>query len=96
MIDDTNISPAAIRDLVDASDCVARITDPDSGRVFLAYEQVSAEHIERLLGDTPNTEIDALIEAGHTSGPATPMTDADWQRLRNVADGVTSTETKAS
>ena len=31
-------------------------------------------------------EIEAMITAGYESGPATPMTDADWQQLHARID----------
>ncbi|MEO0530936.1 MAG: hypothetical protein AAF266_10240 [Planctomycetota bacterium] len=42
--------------------------------------------VEQSLSGRGREEVEALITAGFESGPAEPMTDADWQRLHDRID----------
>ncbi|WP_293432091.1 type II toxin-antitoxin system ParD family antitoxin [Piscinibacter sp.] len=70
---------------------------PEPMRAYVA-ERVSAGHygntseyvrelIRRDQRDQERLRLRALLEEGLASGPATPMTKADWAELDAIADG---------
>lgn len=70
---------------------------PEPMRAYVA-ERVSAgnygntsEYVRELIRrdqrDQERLRLRALLEEGLTSGPATPMTQADWVELDAIADG---------
>ena len=43
-----------------------------------------------VMGDQARSRLLALVEEGLASGPATPMTEAEWDELDAIAAGKTS------
>ena len=65
---------------------------PDQIEAYVAH-LIAADRVEDYgapselsLAGKSREEVEAIITAGFESGPATPMTDADWQQLHARVD----------
>lgn len=65
---------------------------PDQIEAYVAH-LIASDEVEDYgapadlsLAGKSREEVEAMITAGFESGPATPMTDADWRRLHDRID----------